>query len=208
MDSNVSDSAVVCFEVRIDGNPIGTPPIVYAITLDTDASGQQKLRLEVLGGDDSAQELLNQLTQWLPQTDANRKIELLLGYNQSLTCVFSGEIEAYRFSREAASGEMLSIAAHGRTACPETNDVASQLHFGDNVFTFEVFGPVRGGSATVQGQASIWPGRMTKLAGFPTPLDGDYRIARVVHDVRDGNWLTDLHFGGGDSGERDKSFQS
>jgi hypothetical protein len=131
-----------------------------------------------------------------PELQAGMSVEIHVGYGADLPLIFSGHLVTYGLSLQDRERRVaIECVADQAANAPEQATVALTATWGENIFQYEAEMAGRG-RMIVPGSAQVLPGAAVQVRGVGRSFDGDFEISAATQEISEGNWLTQLEYGG------------
>lgn len=197
----MANQNIVSFRIKSDEKVINNTLQVVEIEVHNNVSGVSQARIVLLTNGD-----VSELAD-APDFEANRSIEILLGYDSKDQSVFKGEVTGQSLHIKSGEGvayevvcesfdqeqvlppEDISKANSALTLSSGNNVLSCSIHADPNVST-QIMGTIG-----TQGNSAVVPGSVVTLDSFGNTFNGKQYVSGVNHHVGNGNWVTDVNIG-------------
>lgn len=192
---------MVTFQVYSEGKPLDYALQVVELEVYHNVSGVAQARIIFLAGED--------VSALVDSSDleANRQIEIKLGYDNNNQSIFKGAISSqnlYIKPEQGAGYEVICEGTHQAHpfALADLQKAKSSLKlvYGQDILTCSLnvdpsLGTQIMGDLHVFGSSQLTAGCVITLEGLGKRFAGNQFVAGVNHHVADGQWITSINIG-------------
>lgn len=114
--------------------------------------------------------------------------------------IFKGITITQRIQYNSTAGKTLSLECQGEQTDDHqsTEKAVAEFTLGDDILTLDAKMDTQNtitGQLKVYGSSLLAPNKLVSLKNIGNHYDGDHLISKIHHELRDGNWLTNLSLG-------------
>ncbi|WP_420386661.1 hypothetical protein [Roseivirga sp.] len=187
---NKPSDGVVTFAIQVSGKEIPATMSVSAIDLHFNVSGIAQSRIVILTDFVDGELDKSIYTTWPLGVSVNIKV----GYDSLNTLLFSGKVERINLDIQQGLGPLFEIICVNYDEEIVKSNQVTEFTYGEDILALRLSEEEEGQSGLIQttGDASLLPGGKVQIKGLGGPFSGRFEIETVNHNLKEGNWITEL----------------
>lgn len=200
--ADISAGTLISYSIWVNGNAISDSYQLSGLHIEQAIGRVASAKLTFLDGSPSE--------QTFPVSDSSsfglgNTVSIALGYDGNNEAVFEGVVVSQTLRADAARSPVLEVlckaAGMKLTVAREPASPVLRLTYGNDILTFSAQLDAVNEQARItgqlrfQGSAKLQPGNYLTLAGVGARFVGDHFVSAVLHEVGDGNWITETSIG-------------
>lgn len=187
---NKPSDGVVTFAIQVSGKEIPGTMSVSAIDLHSNVSGVAQSRIVILADFVDGELGKSIYTTW----SLGVSVDIKVGYDNQNTPLFSGKVERINLDIQQGLGPLFEIICVNYDEEIVKSNQVTEFTYGEDILALRLSEEEEGQSGLIQttGDASLLPSGKVQIKGLGGPFSGRFEIETVNHNLKEGNWITEL----------------